>query len=260
MLKNCIDSILLYTDYDNYEILIVDNGSVQTSVLRYYEQLKQYGNIRVIFDPRPFNYSAMNNEAAREAEGDLLLFLNNDTEVISPEWMEEMASLAVQKRIGAVGSQLYYKNRTVQHAGVIIGPSRENVAVHAFQFENRGDPGYMLKRIYVRDTSAVTGACMMIRKELFTEYGGFDENNFAIAYNDVDFCLRLMKAGYNNVITPWAELYHYESASRGSDTLPENKERFRKEMNAFADKWEEMITKGDPYYNKHLLFNPTFTY
>ena len=260
LLKNCIDSIFLFTEYDNYEILIVDNGSTQASVLRYYEQLKQYGNVRVIHDDRPFNFAAMNNDAVSAAEGELLLFLNNDTEVISPEWMYEMASLAVQERIGAVGAELYYANRTVQHAGIIIGPSKENVAVHAFQFENRGDPGYMLKRIYVRDTSAVTAACMMVRKDLFTQQGGFDEKTFAVAYNDVDFCLRLMKAGYTNVITPWAQLYHYESASRGSDALPENIERFRKEMTAFADRYEELIEKGDPYYSKHFVYNPTFTY
>ncbi|MCR4950594.1 MAG: glycosyltransferase family 2 protein [Solobacterium sp.] len=260
LLKNCIDSLILHTDYANYEIVIADNGSTQASVLHYYRQLERYGNVRIVHWDEPFNFAAINNEAVKFAKGKHLLFLNNDTEVISPEWMDEMVSMCEQERIGAAGALLYYKNQTIQHGGVILGPDRHNVASHAFLFYPRGSAGYMSKLLYVRDTMAVTAACMMVRKDVFEKAGGFDAETFAVAYNDIDLCMKICTLGYTNVMVPWAQLYHYESSSRGSDLTEENRGRFEREIAAFADRWGEWIDRGDPYYNRHLSFNPTFTF
>lgn len=252
VLKNCVDSVLAKTEYDNYEIIVVDNGSTEYSLMNYYEELKKYPNVTILRYDKEFNYAAINNFAVQQATGEYIVFLNNDTEVISPEWITEMLMYAQRNDVGAVGAKLIYPNETIQHAGIIIGTGEDHIAAHAHLGWQRNTVGYMGKLCYVSNVMAVTGACLMTKKSTFISVGGFDEEKFAVAYNDVDYCLKLYKKGLNNVFNPFAELYHYESISRGSDRLGKNKERFDREVNAFKEKWGSLIEEGDPYYNVHL--------
>ena len=196
----------------------------------------------------PFNFSRINNAAAARARGPLLCFLNNDTEVISADWLEEMVSLAVREGVGAVGAMLYYPNDTMQHAGVVLGLG--GIASHPHRGERRGAPGNYGRAALTQTMSAVTAACMLLRKSAFDAVGGFDES-LAVAYNDVDLCLRLQARGFRNVWTPFAELYHYESVSRGDDLNDDNRERFLAESRAMSDRWGGLLT-ADPYYNPNL--------
>lgn len=252
LIKNCVDSILCKTDYQNYEIIIIDNQSTDFGVLNYYERLKQYDRIKILSYDHPFNFSAINNYAVQSAAGEYVLFLNNDTEVISPEWMTEMLMYAQREDVGAVGAKLIYPNETIQHAGIILGTGEDHVASHAHLGWGRELVGYMGKLDYVSDFMAVTGACLMTKKSLFLEVGGFDEKSFAVAYNDVDLCLKFYELGKTNVYNAFAELYHYESMSRGSDREEKNRKRLDKEVKAFHEKWDHLIEKGDPYYNPNL--------
>jgi len=253
ILKLCINSILGKTDYQNYEIAIVDNQSKEKNTFQYYDSLRNSPNIKILNYNKPFNFSALNNFAVSHVNGDYLVFLNNDTEIITPEWLSAMLEHAQREDIGAVGAKLFYPNNTIQHCGVILGlgvGDFYHVAGHPYC----GHPdhfGYVGRISIVSNFSAVTGACMMIKKDIFDEIGGFDEN-LAIAYNDVDLCLKIREKGYFNVYTPYSQLYHYESKSRGYENTPEKQQRFLQEINYMKEKWGAIIDKGDPFYNPNM--------
>jgi GT2 family glycosyltransferase len=248
-LKKCVQSVLGKSTYANYEIIIVENNSSDPEVFRYYEQLRTHDRIKVIVWDRPFNYSAVNNFAVRHSAGSMLVFLNNDTEIINTDWLQQMAGYALRKDIGAVGAKLYYPDDTIQHGGIVLGLG--GITGHAHRYLPRDSHGYMGRLKVVQNVSAVTGACIMTRKTVFEEVDGFDEE-FQLAFNDVDFCLKLRRRGYLIVWTPYAELYHNESKTRGYDTAPENKKRFGKEFELYRYKWSESISGCDPYYNVNL--------
>ncbi|MDE6607230.1 MAG: glycosyltransferase family 2 protein, partial [Lachnospiraceae bacterium] len=250
-LKRCVSSILEKSTYDNYEIVIIENNSTSPEIFTYYEELKQRKEIRVEVYEGEFNYSKINNFGAKKATGEYLLLLNNDTEVITVNWMEELLMFAQRQDVGAVGAKLYYGDNTIQHAGIVIGLGAHRTAGHTHYRVDKNNFGYMGRLFYAQDVSAVTGACLLVRRNLYEELGGLDEG-FAVALNDVDFCLRLRKRGLLNVFTPFAELYHYESASRGSDLSGESAKRYDKESERFREKWKEELAAGDPYYNPNF--------
>ncbi|PTY05633.1 hypothetical protein DB347_14785 [Opitutaceae bacterium EW11] len=248
LLKTCVESILAKTSYSNFEILVVDNNSDDPDTLAYFAELTRRG-VRVLPYPKPFNYSAINNFAVRESSGELIGFLNNDLEAIHPEWLSEMASQASRPDIGCVGAMLYYPNEHIQHAGVVVGLG--GVAGHAFRDFPRGTPGYFNRARLVQNYSAVTAACLVVRRSVFQQVGGFDETALAVAFNDIDLCLKVKAAGYRNLWTPFAELYHHESASRGPEDSPEKDDRFRSEVETMLERWRNEI-KHDPAYNPNL--------
>ena len=255
-LKRCITSILEKSTYENYEIVIVENGSETKEIFEYYTSLKEYDNIRVVTYEKPdgqngFNYSAVNNFGVKQTKGDYILLLNNDTEVITVNWMEELLMYAQREDVGAAGAKLYYGNKTIQHAGVVLQLGAHRTAGHSHYGQSRENLGYMGRLCYAQNVSAVTGACLLVKKSLFKEVGGLDES-FAISLNDVDFCLKLREKGLLNVFTPFAELYHYESVSRGLDDSGEKAERYNRESAHFREKWKTVLEKGDPYYNPNF--------
>ena len=255
-LKRCITSILEKSTYENYEIVIVENGSETKEIFEYYTSLKEYDNIRVVTYEKPegqngFNYSAINNFGVKQTKGDYILLLNNDTEVITVNWMEELLMYAQREDVGAAGAKLYYGNKTIQHAGVVLQLGAHRTAGHSHYGQSRENLGYMGRLCYAQNVSAVTGACLLVKKSLFEEVGGLDES-FAISLNDVDFCLKLREKGLLNVFTPFAELYHYESVSRGLDDSGEKAERYNRESAHFREKWKAVLEKGDPYYNPNF--------
>ncbi|HEM7877821.1 TPA: glycosyltransferase family 2 protein [Burkholderia contaminans] len=252
LMRQCIGSILERTAYENYEILIVDNGSDDAEALLYFESLVEDPRIRVLRDARPFNYSALNNAAIASANGEFVCLLNNDIEVISPDWLFEMVGLALQPGVGAVGAKLLYPNDTVQHAGLVLGI--QGVAGNAHKHVPRTTRGYFGRAGLVSGFSAVTAACLLVRKSVYLEVGGLDEANLAVAYNDVDFCLRIRQAGYRNVWTPFAELYHHESATRGPETDPANQLRFERETAHMTQRWGKMLV-DDPCYSPNLTLD-----
>ena len=247
----CIESILQKSTYKNYEILLVDNGSVEKDNMELFEKLAKNKRIRILHWNHPFNYSEINNYAAKEAGGEYLLLLNNDTEVITPGWMEEMLMYAQREDVGAVGAKLYYGDDTIQHAGIILGMGMDGIAGHAHYRQPKENLGYMGRLYYAQDMSAVTAACMMVKRAVYEELNGFDEA-FEVAYNDVDFCMRLRKEGYLNVFTPYAELYHYESKSRGLEDTKDKRKRFEKEVKMFKERWKKELEEGDPYFNPNF--------
>jgi GT2 family glycosyltransferase len=263
ILKQCIDSILEKTTYPNYEIIIVDNQSKEPQTLFYFEKLSEYKNIRIIRYNHPFNFSRINNYAARQAKGSVIGLINNDIEVISPEWLDEMVSHALRPEIGAVGAKLLYGDTRIQHGGIILGMT--GLVGHSHKGSSSQnpaysqDPGYFGKAGLIQNVSAVTAACLVIRKKLYLEVGGLEEDNLTIAFNDVDFCLRIADAGYLNLWTPYAQLYHYESISRGYENTPEKLARFQKEIDFMKKRWGERL-ESDPYYNPNLtLDNESFS-
>lgn len=249
-LDNCVRSILNKTTYENYEIIIVENGSRENRTIELYDKLREIDNMRIIRWDKPFNFSAVNNFAARHAEGSVFLFLNNDTEVINGDWLKNMLEHASRDKVGAVGAKLYYRNDTIQHAGIIIGSG--GTVMHPHRFLPGAAFGYRSRLRVIINAGAVTGACLMLRREVFEEVGGFDEN-YAITFGDIDFCMKLRAAGYLIVWTPYAELYHEELKTRGSDALPENQVRFLNEKEYFLGKWIQAISKGDPFYSPNLV-------
>lgn len=253
-LQRCIESIFKKTTYDNYEIVIVENNSVEQETFDYYDYLtKKYENIKVIkFKTNEFNYSEINNFGVKNSNGEYLIFLNNDTEVITPDWIQEMLMYAQRKDVGAVGVKLYYPDDTIQHAGVVLGIG--GIAGHIHKNFKRNSPGYVTRAAVAQNLSAVTAACMMLSRKIFDEIDGFDEK-FKVAFNDVDLCMKIRKLGYLNVFTPFAELYHYESKSRGYEDTPEKVKRFKSEIKRFKEKWHEELQKGDPYYNPNLTLD-----
>lgn len=249
LLKQCITSILDKTSYTNFELIIVDNQSCNKETYDYYEQIKENQRIKMITYEMPFNYSKINNFAVASASGEFIVFLNNDTEIISPNWMSEMLSHATRPEIGAVGAKLYYPNKSIQHVGVICGIG--GVAGHLYSRAHGKTIGHSGKAILTQNFLAVTAACMMMRRSLFQELDGFNEENLPIAFNDVDLCLRIYQKGYRILWTPYAELYHHESATRGLDLSPEQIERAKNEIDYMKMTWSEFIEK-DPFYNINL--------
>lgn len=251
-LRRCIDSIKERSTYENYEIIVIENNSKEKATFDYYETLNGQNKITVVTYEGEFNYSRINNFGAGFATGEYLLLLNNDTQVITMNWLEAMLMYAQRPDVGAVGAKLYYGDRTIQHAGVVVGLGAHRTAGHTHYKINYDNLGYMGKLCYAQNVSAVTGACLMVKKSLYDELCGLDES-FKVALNDVDFCLRVRKKGYLNVFTPFAELYHFESASRGIDVVDEAKaRRYEEESAHFRDKWKEFLQKGDPYYNPNF--------
>ena len=249
-LELCLFSLTKRSTYKNYEILIVENNSEKPETFEYYKKLPdRYPKVKVLTWEKEFNYSAINNFAAKQAEGVYLLFLNNDVEILTPQWIEEMLQICQQKDVAITGAKLYYPDDTIQHAGVVLGLG--GIAGHIMCKASREDPGYFGRTVTVQEISAVTAACMMIRTEDFWNAGGFDET-FQVAFNDIDLCMKVRAAGKKIVFTPYAELYHYESKSRGLEDTPEKQFRFDKEVKAFEAKWSEQLAKGDPYYSPNL--------
>ena len=252
LVKQCIDSIFAKTSYENYEIIIIDNNSDDPATLDYFSSLAGDARIRVLRDESPFNFSALNNAAVLQARGEYIGLLNNDIEVISAQWLEEMMGLATQRGVGAVGARLWYPNDTLQHGGVITGLG--GVAGHSHKHLARGEPGYFYHAPLIKTLSVVTAACLVIKKSIFLEVGGFNETELKIAFNDVDFCLRVRQAGYRNIWTPYAELYHHESASRGYEDTPEKQLRFAQEVRYLKERWGESLTH-DPAYSPNLTLD-----
>ena len=248
VLKRCIDSIIEKTTYNDYEIIVIENNSHSPEIFAYYDELKSHPKIKVIEYKGEFNYSKVNNFGVKEASGDYILLLNNDTEVITLNWLEELLMYAERDDVGAVGAKLYYPDKTIQHAGIVLKLGAHRTAGHSHYRVNYENLGYMGRLCYAQDVSAVTGACLMVKKKLYEEAGGLDED-FRVALNDVDFCLKLRDKGYLNIWTPFCELYHYESASRGTDMSGPGAERYENECERFRNKWKEVLDKGDPYYN-----------
>lgn len=248
-LSRCIDSIINKSSYKNYEIIVVENNSTEEKTFEYYEKIKRDNKAKVCIWEDEFNYSAINNFGEEISKGEYIVLLNNDIEVISENWIEEMLMFAQRECTGAVGCMLYYPDDTVQHAGVIVGIG--GIAGHAHKHFKRGEKGYCDRMAVVQNMSAVTAACMMTSRKCFEEVGGLDEQ-LKVAFNDIDYCMKLRKAGYDIIFTPFAEMYHYESISRGYEDTSAKEARFRSEVNYFMDKWGDVVKPGDPYYNPHL--------
>lgn len=243
-LKKCINSILNKSTYENYEIIIIENNSEHKDIKKYYDQLRKNEKIKIVEYKGDFNYSAINNFGAKQANGDYYLLLNNDTEVIKDRWIEELLMHAQFDSVGIVGGKLYYHDDTIQHAGIVVGVN--GVADHIGRGFGRYENGHMGRLLVKQNVGAVTGACLMIRKNVFNEVNGLTEE-FAVAFNDIDLCMKVREKGYRIVFNPYVELYHYESKSRGAEDTPEKIERFNKEIKLFYSKWGEDII--DPYYN-----------
>jgi O-antigen biosynthesis protein len=250
LLKQCAEAVLRRTDYGELELLVIDNDSREPTTHAVFERLQDDhpGRVRILPHPGPFNFAALNNAAAKQARGDVLLLLNNDVHVIEPRWLREMVSHAVRPDVGAVGAKLLYIDERVQHAGVVLGPGGQ--LTHLLRLSRRDDPGYGNQLALARTLSAVTGACLAIRRSVFLEVGGLDERNLHVAFNDIDLCLRLGDYGYRVVWTPGAELFHLESASRGPDEEP----RFGREWQHMRRTWGKLLENGDPFHNQNILF------
>jgi glycosyltransferase involved in cell wall biosynthesis len=249
ILRACITSIQQKTDYENWEMLVVDNQSVESDTLDYFKIIKSDSRIKIIRYEKPFNYGAMNNYATQYAKGEILALLNNDVEVIAEEWLTEMVGHVLRPGVGAVGAKLLYSNGTVQHAGVILGLG--GVAGHAHKYLKGDDHGYCHRAVVAQNLSAVTGACLVVKKKHYQEVGGLNETELVVALSDVDFCLKLLAAGYRNVFTPYALLYHHESISRGIDDTPDKHALFIRESEYMKKTWGKMLQQ-DSAYNPNL--------
>ncbi len=249
-LELCLSSLTERSTWDNYEVLVVENNSEREDTFAYYEKIpERYPGVRVIVWEKEFNYSAINNFAAEQAAGEYLLFLNNDVEILTPQWMEEMLMICQQDQVAVTGAKLYYPDDTIQHAGVVLGLG--GIAGHIMCRASGEDAGYFGRMISVQEISAVTAACMLVKKSDFQAVGGFDES-FRVAFNDIDLCMKMRAENKKVVFTPHAELYHYESKSRGLEDTPEKQFRFDKEVRRFQEKWGKELEKGDPFYNPNL--------
>ncbi|WP_338824274.1 glycosyltransferase [Bradyrhizobium septentrionale] len=249
LLENCVDGLLNRTDYANTEVLIINHESELRETIALLASLKSDSRVRVIGYAGEFNYSAINNMAAAQCRGSILGLINNDIEVINPEWLSEMVSLAVLPEVGAVGAKLIYPNDRVQHGGLVLGFG--GVANPLCHLLPRNAAGYFGRNQLTSSVSAVTGACLVVRKSVYDEVGGLDETNLSVGFNDVDFCLRLVERAYRNVWIPHAELYHHESVSRGFDNTLEKADRFRKEIDYMLRRWTPKLA-SDPFYNQNL--------
>jgi len=244
LLRVCIESLLSKTTYADFEIIVVDNGSVEPESLAYFDALAGDGRIRIVTDGRPFNFSALNNGAVDISTGDYVCLMNNDIEIITPDWLEEMMAFAVQPGVGCVGARLWYPDDTLQHGGVLLG--FHGVAGHMHKFLERNQPGYGGRAVVHQTVGAVTAAVLVVRKSIYEAVGGMDET-LAVAFNDVDFCLKVQAAGYRNIYTPYAEMYHYESASRGTEDSPVKKARERSEIEIIKSRYGESLMDDDAY-------------
>ena len=249
LIQKCVESIIRKTSYSNYEILIIDNGSDDPATLQFFKEIETEGRVRVVRDDRPFNYSALNNAAVGLSKGEIIGLINNDLEVISPDWLSEMVSHALRPGVGVVGAKLWYPNDTLQHGGVITGLG--GVAGHSHKHLPLGKPGYFWRANLIQSFSAVTAACLIVRKDIYNKVGGLNEKNLKIAFNDVDFCLRVRQAGYRNIWTPYAELYHHESATRGMEDTSKKQSRFIKEIRYMNYRWGDTLL-NDPAYSPNL--------
>lgn len=249
-LKVCLKSIKKLTTYDNYEIIIVENNSEEEKTFEYYKGIDGKDNIKVVYYPeKGFNYSKIINFGVKNSTGEYIVQLNNDVELLTPNWLEEMLGFAQREDVGAVGVELFYPDKTIQHAGIIIGIG--GVAGHVFKNIPKGMHGYFSKDAMVQNLSAVTAACIMTPKSIYDEVGYMDEK-FKVAFNDVDFCLKIREKGKLIVYNPYVQFIHYESKSRGFEDTPEKQARFKTEIDRFHEKWQEFLDKGDPYYNINL--------
>lgn len=249
VLQPCVESVLSRTDYPNFELLIIDNESTESRTADFLRQIEAEPRVRIQSFEGPFNFSAMNNRAAREARGDYVCLLNNDTEVLEPGWLTEMVRYAVKPDVGAVGAKLLYDDGTIQHAGVVVGIG--GAAGHAHRSLRADRPGYFRQPHVAQFVSAITAACLLVSKEKFLAVGGLDEEQLQVAFNDVDLCLKLQAAGWKNVYVPHAVLIHHESKTRGQDISRKNIERFRREVGVLQERW---ATRGyqDPFHNPNL--------
>ena len=248
-LKSCLDSIRSKSTYRNYEILIIENNSTEPETFAYYKEIDGKDGIRVLYWKEGFNYSALNNFGYAHAKGDYIVCLNNDITVITPDWLELLLGQCMRSRVGIVGARLYFPDNTIQHAGVIVGIG--GVAGALFVGMPRERSGYLRKAILQQDLSAVTAACMMVDRRAWEAAGGFDEK-LAIAFNDIDFCLRVREKGYLVVYEPNVEMYHYESKTRGYEDTPEKQLRFKGEIDFMKKRWQKFLDAGDPYYNPNF--------
>lgn len=248
-LQKCLESIWGKSTYQNYEILIVENNSTSEEIFAYYEELEKRENVRVFKWEHAFNYAAINNFVAAQASGEYFLFLNNDVEIITPDWIEKMLGNCQRSQVGAVGVKLYYPDNTIQHAGCVIGIG--GIAGHMFVGMPGSHTGYLHKASIQQNLSAVTAACMMMKREAFEKAGGFTEE-LSVAFNDVDLCLKVRREKYLIVYNPFVELYHYESKSRGAEDSEDKVRRFQREIEYMRSHWIQILKDGDPYYNKNL--------
>lgn len=247
LLKTCIDSILKLTTYKNYEIVVIENNSEKKETLEYYNEISKNENVRILNSGiKEFNYSKIINFGVQNVDSEFVIQLNNDTKILNSDWLENMVGYAQNKEIGAVGARLYYEDKTIQHAGIIVGLS--GIAGNMLVNLPYGKHAYFGREAATRNVAAVTGACLLCRRELYEEVGFMDEEKFKVAFNDVDFCLKLLEKGYRNIYNPYVELIHYESKSRGYEYTKEQEERFNKESENFKTKWKKYIDY-DPYYN-----------
>ena len=253
ILKRAVDSILEKTTYSNYEIMIVNNQSDDPATISYFKEIVKNPKVHVMDYNKPFNYAAINNEAVKAVKGEVICLLNNDTEVISPDWLTEMVGQALRKDVGAVGAKLYFPDNTIQHGGVVLGGGyfKGTVARHFLIRMPRNTQGYFGRAQLVHDVSAVTAACLVTRREIYQRVGGMDEKELKVAYNDIDFCLRLRQKGLLIVWTPYAELYHHESATRGKDDTAERIEHLNGEAAVVRMRWSAQL-REDPYYSPNL--------
>lgn len=252
-LKRCIESIESKTTYRNYEYIIIENNSTDEETFQFYKELEAHNpKVRVVYWDGMFNYSAINNFGARYANGEYFLLLNNDTEMINESCIEELLGYCMRNDVGAVGARLYYEDDTIQHAGVVIGFG--GIAGHCFVQHSRKETGYCHRIVCAQNYSAVTAACMMVKRRAFELVGGLSVE-LAVAFNDIDLCMKLREAGYLIVYNPYAELYHYESKSRGLEDTPEKVARFNKEIDTFARRWPKILKEGDPFYNQNLALD-----
>jgi len=249
LVQQCVDSIYQRTAYPHFEILLVDNKSDDSASINYFKALEAEGRVRLLHYDKPFNYSAINNYAVAQAKGELLVLMNNDIEILSNDWLVEIVANISRGDIGCVGAKLYYPNGTLQHAGVITGIG--DVAGHSHKYFPKNHPGYFKRLQVVQNLSAVTAACLGVRKQVYDEVGGLDEKNLSVAFSDVDFCLKVQAAGYRNLWSPYIEMVHHESVSRGADDAPENISRFNQEISYMQKKWGGQLT-ADPCYSPWL--------
>lgn len=251
-LKKCMESIEKKSAYRNFEFVVIENNSTEEETFSYYKEIEKKENVQVVYYKGGFNFSKINNFGAKYAKGEYLLLLNNDTEIITPECLQELLGYCMREEVGIVGAKLCYDDDTIQHAGVVIGFG--GMAGHAFIESSRFDTGYMGRIMCAQDYSAVTAACMMTKKSVYDAVGGLTES-LEVAFNDIDYCLKVRERGKLVVYNPYAELYHYESKSRGMEDTPEKVERFNSEVAKFCERWEDILQKGDPYYNPNLTLD-----
>jgi O-antigen biosynthesis protein len=249
LLRSAVAGCLEQTYYQPVELIIVNNQSNDPATLAVLREIEKDERVKVVNYDAPFNYAAINNLGVKQSKGEIICLINNDIKVISPDWLKEMVSHALRPEIGAVGAKLYYPNNKIQHAGIILGVS--GIAEHAHRRFSREIVGYVARTHVLQNFSAVTGACMVLRRQVFDEVNGLDEVNLAVAFNDIDLCLRIQERGYRILWTPYAELYHLESASRGFGDIQRISQRFRSEIGYMNTKWGHVIA-NDPYYSPNL--------